>query len=123
MEADPAPKKRGGRGTRPRGYRVEVWVTEDERLTLADRAASAGLSISAFMRAAGLNHPIRVTDLESVRELARLHGDLGRAAGLLKLWLATPEKRGRGAPPKEVEQLMEQMRATQTAVMEATGRL
>ena len=38
-------------------------------------------------------------DLRAVGELAKVNGDLGRVAGLLKLWLA--EKRGQGARPTE----------------------
>ncbi len=85
-----------GRGKRPRGMRLEVWVTPEERAKIATRAAEAGLSVSAYMRAAGLNHPVRsVLDLTAVADLVRVNGDLGRVAGLLKLWLA--KKRGRGA--------------------------
>ena len=93
-------KKETVRGTRPRRERIEVWVTTDEKAELVQRAAMAGLSQSAYMLAAGMNHPIRsVLDLRAVGELAKVNGDLGRVAGLLKLWLA--EKRGQGARPTE----------------------
>lgn len=102
-----------GRGTRPRGSRIEVWVTPDERADIADRAAQSGMSLSAYMRAAGLNHPVRsVYDLKAVADLGRVNGDLGRVAGLLKLWLA--EKRGQGARPIDVEKMMDDFRALQT---------
>jgi hypothetical protein len=42
----------------------------------------------------------------------RVNGDLGRVAGLLKLWLA--EKRGQGARPYDVEKMMSDFRAMQT---------
>ncbi len=109
-----------GRGTRPRGSRIEVWLTPDERADIADRAAQSGMSLSAYMRAAGLNHPIRsVYDLKAVADLGRVNGDLGRVAGLLKLWLA--EKRGQGARPFDVEKMMNEFRALQdelTGIME-----
>ncbi|MCV5003580.1 CopG family transcriptional regulator, partial [Escherichia coli] len=80
---------------------------------MADRAAQAGLSLSAYLLAAGLNHPIRsVLDLRAVAELGKVNGDLGRVAGLLKLWLA--EKRGQGARPVDVEAMMNEFRALQT---------
>jgi hypothetical protein len=102
-----------GRGTRPRGTRIEVWMTLDERAEIAERAAQSGLSLSAYMRAAGLNHPIRsVYDLKAVVDLGRVNGDLGRVAGLLKLWLA--EKRGQGARPSDVEKMMDDFRSLQT---------
>lgn len=102
-----------GRGSRPRGARLEVWVTPAERAEIESRAAEAGLSVSAYLRAAGLNHPIRsVYDLRAVADLGKVNGDLGRVAGLLKLWLA--EKRGQGAHPVAVERLMADFRALQT---------
>ena len=44
-------------------------------------------------------------------DLVRVNGDLGRVAGLLKLWLA--EKRGQGARPVDVEAMMKDFRALQ----------
>jgi len=60
---------------------------------ITSRAAKSGSSISAYLRAVGLNHPIRsVLDLKAVADLVRVNGDLGRVAGLLKLWLAEKRK-------------------------------
>lgn len=115
-------KKPTARGTRPRRERIEVWVTPDEKAELADRAALGGLSLSAYLRAAGLNHPIRsVADLEAVADLVRVNGDLGRVAGLLKLWLA--EKRGQGARPVDVEAMMKDFRILQGQVREVMARV
>src|SRR5690606_32702135 len=62
-----------GRGTRPRGMRLEVWVTPEERAEIAARAAEAGLSVSAYLRTAGLNHPVRsVLDLRAVTDMGRV---------------------------------------------------
>jgi hypothetical protein len=93
--------------------RIEVWVTDAERAEIVDRAAQAGMSLSAFLRATGLHHPIRsVYDLTAVASLVHVNGDLGRVAGLLKLWLA--EKRGQGARPVDVEKMMTDFRRLQT---------
>lgn len=47
------------------------------------------MSRSGYLRALGLNTPIRsVVDLTAVADLAKVNGDLGRVARLLKLWLA-----------------------------------
>lgn len=51
-----------------------------------------------------------------MRELVKVNGDLGRVAGLLKLWLA--EKRGQGASPIDVEQMMIGFRELQGAIRE-----
>jgi len=84
-------------------------------------AAEAGLSVSAYLRAAGLNHPVRsVLDLRAVTDMGRVNGDLGRVAGLLKLWLA--EKQGHGAYPADVEALLRRFWALQTELHLIMGR-
>ena len=96
-----------------RGRTMRFRVTAEEGGEIEARAESAGLTSSAYLRAAALNHPIRsIIDLEAVRELGKVNGDLGRVAGLLKLWLA--DHRGFGGKPAEVEKMMEQFRALQT---------
>lgn len=96
-------------------------MTPDERAEIAARAAQSGTSLSAYMRAAGLSHPVRsVLDLKAVADLVRINGDLGRVAGLLKLWLA--EKRGQGASPVDVEALMKDLWALQTEMRQIMGR-
>ncbi|WP_294329200.1 conjugal transfer protein TraJ [uncultured Sphingomonas sp.] len=108
------------KNTRPRGRPIKVWVYEAERDAIVARAAQAGLSHSAFLRAAGLNQPIRsVFDLDAVSDLAKVNGDLGRVAGLLKLWLA--DHRGFGAKPAEVEQMMKEFRMLQAEILRLMG--
>ncbi|ENL4397552.1 CopG family transcriptional regulator [Klebsiella pneumoniae] len=90
---------------RRRGKPIEVWVTDEEKTAITKLADQTGLSRSAYLRAVGLNRPVGArADLEAVRELVKLNGDLGRVAGLLKLWLA--EKRGQGARPIDIESVM-----------------
>lgn len=108
--------------TRPRDKPIKVWVTEDERAEIERLAASANLSRSAYLRTAGLNHQIRsVLDVHAVAELAKVNGDLGRVAGLLKLWLAT--KKGEGAHPRDVERMMKEFRELQKKSHEIMGRM
>lgn len=118
--ANPEQAPVGARGGRPRNRRIEVWLTPKEETELAEKANETGLSRSAYLRNVGLNHPIRsVADLKAVADLAKVNGDLGRVAGLLKLWLA--EKRGQGARPMEVETMMRDFRALQQQVHEIMG--
>ncbi|MDC7898141.1 plasmid mobilization protein [Escherichia coli] len=113
---DEAPKE-GPHGGRPRGQHIKVRVNNDEKAELADRAAQAGLSLSAYMKVAGLNAPIRErSDLSAVTDLVRVNGDLGRVAGLLKLWLA--EKRGQSARSMDIEKVMIEFRALQASIRE-----
>ena len=87
---------------------------------ITDKAREAGMSRSGYLRALGLNTPIRsVVDLVAVADLAKVNGDLGRVAGLLKLWLA--EKRGEGASAIDVDALMVDFRELQVTVREKMG--
>lgn len=101
---------------RRRGKPIEVWVTDEEKATITERAEEAGMSRSGYLRALGLNTPIRsVVDLTAVADLAKVNADLGRVAGLLKLWLA--EKRGQGARAVDVEAMMREFRELQREIM------
>ena len=115
---------KGKRGGRPRGDRIEVWVTPVERGEIAARADEAGLSLSSYLRAAGLHHRIKsVYDLDAVRDLAKVNGDLGRVAGLLKWWLV--DGQDKLSRREEVERLLIDFRALQnevTTLMKAVRR-
>lgn len=102
---------------RRRGKPIEVWVTDEEKTAITELADQTGLSRSAYLRAVGLNRPVGArADLEAVRELVKLNGDLGRVAGLLKLWLA--EKRGQGARPLDIDSVMIEFRELQAQIRE-----
>ena len=107
---------------RDRKRPLKVWVTAKERTDIEIRAAGAGLSVSAYLRATGMNHPLKsVYDLAAVEELAKVGADLGRLGGLLKLWLAT--KRGEGAPALDVDRLLRETRELQAEMLKVMGRV
>lgn len=73
--------------------------------------------MSAFLLATGLNTPIKSrVDLLAVADLAKVNGDLGRVAGLLKLWLS--EKPSLLASSADVTALMVEFRLLQGLVRE-----
>jgi hypothetical protein len=78
--------KETARPVRDRVRRLLVGVSAEERAAIEASAASAGLSVSAYLRIAGLNQPMqRLADRQVVDALVRLHGELGevqRLAGL-----------------------------------------
>lgn len=101
---------------------IKVWVSAEERASIQQRADQTGLSLSAYLLAVGMNTPIRsVVDLAAVGDLAKVNGDLGRVAGLLKYWLV--EKRGQGAKPMDVEAMMSSFRVLQAQVLELMSRI
>lgn len=104
---------------RLRSHRIEVWVTPDEKAAIVQPAASAWMKESAFLRALGLNVPVRsVLDLEAAADLSKVNANLCKVAGLLKLWLA--EKRGVGAAPTAVASMMNDFQTLQKKMCDLT---
>jgi hypothetical protein len=107
---------------RRRGKPIEVWVNNEEKAAITEKAYEAGMSRSGYLRALGLNTPIRsVVDLTAVADLAKVNGDLGRVAGLLKLWLL--EKRSQGANAVDVELVMMEFREVQAGILAAMSAI
>jgi Mobilization protein NikA len=110
------------RKARNRLLPMKVFVTDDERSRIEERAKAASLSISAYLRAAGLGQPIRSTlDYDAAMALAKVNGDQGRLGGLLKLWLV--DRPGRGVPEIEVRRLLERIGEFQGRLAEVVGRV
>jgi hypothetical protein len=101
---------------------LQVRVSAGDRARIREHAVVAGLSVSAYLRAAGLGHPIRsVLDYDAVRDLAKLNGDQGRLGGLLKLWLE--DRPGRGAPEVDVRRLLERIDDLQSRLIDVVSRV
>jgi hypothetical protein len=104
-----------------RARTIRFRVTDEEGQEIEERAASAGLTPSAYLRAAALNHSVRsIYDLDAAAELVKVNGDLGRVAGLLKLWLA--EKPGQGSRRLDVDRMMTDFRALQSQLSALMAR-
>lgn len=67
---------------------ITTRVSPNEQQQIIEDARRAGLSISEYVRRVCLGHRVPSYEkAQSVRELIRVNGDLGRLGGLLKLWL------------------------------------
>lgn len=67
---------------------IKVWLLPSEKAAIQAKAAAHTLSDSAYLRALGLDVPVRSTlDQEAVLELAKINGELSRLGGVLKSWL------------------------------------
>jgi hypothetical protein len=110
------------REARDRTRSLRVVVSANERADIEARARATGLSVSAYLRAAGLGYPIKsVLDHVAVADLAKVNGDQGRLGGLLKLWLVDrPEK---GASGTDVRRLLERICELQSRLAEIVGRV
>jgi len=111
-----------GRETPACNGRLALAVSADDRTRILERARVAGLSVSAYLRASGLGHPIRsVLDYDAVRDLAKVNGDQGRLGGLLKLWLE--DRPGCGAPEIDVRRLLERIDELQGRLIDVVSRV
>jgi hypothetical protein len=80
------------RSTR-RARHLRVPVLPDEKEQIERNAAAANKTVAAYLRNVGLGYEVRgILDNRRVEELLRIHGDLGRLGGLLKLWLTNDER-------------------------------
>ena len=115
--------KRSDRETRDRNRTLRVVVSATERATIEERAKDARLSVSAYLRSAGMGQRARPSRLDhaAVNDLARANADQGRLGGLLKMWLV--DRPGRGAPEIEVRRLLDQIREMQGKLAEVAERL
>jgi hypothetical protein len=110
------------REARDRKRQLRVVVSPSERAKIEERAKAASLSVSAYLRTAGLGQPIRSTlDHAAVLELAKVNGDQGRLGGLLKLWLV--DRPGRGMSEAEVRGLLDRIGELQGRLAEVVGRV
>ena len=106
---------------RDRINHLQVTVNADERERIKARAAAASLSVSAYLRAAGLGQTIRSTlDHTTVLELARINADQGRLGGLLKLWLV--ERPEQGAAARDVRAMLDRIGELQGKLADLAGR-
>lgn len=106
---------------RDRVNHLQVTVNAEERERIKARAAAASLSVSAYLRAAGLGQTIRSTlDHGTVMELAKVNADQGRLGGLLKLWLV--ERPGNGAAARDVRALLDRISEVQGKLADLAGR-
>jgi len=99
--------------TRPRNNCIKVYVSDDELSQLTRLATSANLSLSAYLRAAGLNRTVRsILDINAVNELSKVNGDLGRMADALK-----------HSDVPGVERIIKDLRELQTQSHQIMGRV
>lgn len=102
--------------------RIKVSVTPEQRARIESCAAMTSLSVSAYLRTLGMTHePKSTLDDDAIRLLAKLHGDLGRLGGLLKLWLS--ERPGQGAPTSEVRLVLRGFEQLQRDVKDVVKQL
>ncbi len=97
---------------------INVWVTPDEKESIATYARQSGHSASAYLRLLGLGYaPKSLVDHSEVERLAKINGDLGRLGGLLKLWL-TDDIRTAHYGESVIRAVLDRILATQAKMLE-----
>lgn len=75
-----------------KGVVIKVYVTPEEKARIVANAGACGRSVSAYVRTLAVGHtPVPRADLSGLAELFRLHADLGRLGGLMKMLLTNDE--------------------------------
>lgn len=107
---------------RRRGKPIEVWVSDEEKEAIAQKADQAGLSRSAYLRALGLEKEINSrVDLTAIKELVKVNGDFGRMGGLLKMWLT--ERNPKNVTCLELEGVMKKCREMQAEMLKIMPKI
>ena len=97
---------------------LRVPVLQEEAESIKAAAASAGLSVAAYLRNIGLGYRITgVVDNKRVEELAKINGDLGRLGGLLKLWL-TDDNKTRHVGPTAIRAVLSKIEDSQAEMLQ-----
>ncbi len=72
---------------------IKVYMTPEEKARIAANAGVCGQALSAYVRTLAFGHtPTPRVDLSGLAEVFRIHGDLGRLGGLLKMLLTNDER-------------------------------
>ncbi|HAT3955926.1 conjugal transfer transcriptional regulator TraJ [Aeromonas salmonicida subsp. achromogenes] len=103
---------------------IKVYCLPEEKAQIQANAAAAGLSVAAYLRKVGMGYEVDAwVDIEQVKELSRVNGDLGRLGGLLKMWLSNDARTQNFSPAlintllTKIESTQEELRAVMTQVL------
>ena len=115
---------------RPARPKRTVWIEftafPDEARAIDERARAAGGSRASFLRQLALGYePRPVVDHDSIQQLLRIAGDLGRLGGLLAMFLKDDRRLERfhgNQVRAAVEQAVQEVRDSQSVLRETASR-
>lgn len=103
---------------------IKVYCLPEEKAQIQANATAAGLSVAAYLRKVGMGYEVDAwVDIEQVKELSRVNGDLGRLGGLLKMWLSNDARTQNFSPAlintllTKIESTQEELRTVMTQVL------
>ena len=110
-------------GKERRDKKLRVPVLPIEEAEIKSKATDAGLTVAEYLRNLGLGYQVpSVIDNRKVDALLRINADLGRLAGLIKLWL-TNDKRTKLIGKSQLHLTLDSIRNTQSAMLDAIMKL
>ena len=76
-----------------KGVVVKVYVTPEQKARIAANAGACGRSVSAYVRTLATGQmPTPRADLSGLADVFKLHADLGRLGGLMKMLFTNDER-------------------------------
>ncbi len=101
---------------------IKVYLDPDEKRRIEENAKGAGMSLSAYARTLALgNAPVTKVELDEISSVMKIHADLGRLGGLLKMTLTNDERLddiGREMGVTTIDGTLVDIRATQAKLLE-----
>ena len=101
---------------------IKIYCKPNEREEIARNARETGISLSAYARTLALGRsPVTILELDELKKVMRVHADLGRLGGLLKMFLTNDERlndMGREMGVATIDGALVDIRATQAKLLE-----
>ena len=98
---------------------MKAYVSDEEYAKITEKARMFGLSVSQFAKAVCLGFEVHSREDQHARgELRRVHADLGRLGGLLKMWLTNEDEH-----LVNVRRLLGELEARQAELRRVVARL
>lgn len=101
---------------------LKVYIKPHEKDAIAAAARACCMSMSAYARTLALGtQPTSCTDLDQMDAIMKLHADLGRLGGLLKMTLTNDERLndiGRDMGMVTIDATLVDIRSTQAKLLE-----
>ncbi len=101
---------------------IKVYLDPDEKRRIEENAKGAGMSLSAYVRTLALGSaPVTKVELDEMSNVMKVHADIGRLGGLLKMTLTNDERlndMGREMGVATIDGTLVDIRAAQAKLLE-----
>ncbi len=101
---------------------IKMYLTASDRAKIVQAAKDCGMSLSMYIRTFALgNVPVSNMDLDEMSKVMKVHADIGRLGGLLKMFLTNDERlndMGREMGVATIDGTLVDIRATQAKLLE-----